>query len=284
MTGFFWLASYPKSGNTWLRLALSCLRHGKPVDFSVRSDFAPVAASRIVFDQVLGVESSDLTQDEIALLRPRCYEALAQVAPEPLFRKVHDAWGLTTAGEPLFPASVTLGTIYIVRDPRDVAVSFAHHLGVGIERVVDRMNDPRARLASQETQLPEQLPQFLGDWSAHVAGWLAAPGARPPLLVRYEDMRIDTAGELARIADYVGWPVAAEDTARAVADTRFETLSAAEDRHGFRERPNSARRFFRRGEAGGWRDALSASQVAALEAAHGAMMRRLGYLSEAAGP
>lgn len=278
MSGFFWLASYPKSGNTWLRLALPALGQGKAVDFSVRSDFAPIAASRMVFDRVLEIESSDLTPDEIALLRPRCYEALAQLTPEPLFRKVHDAWSLTPAGEPLFPASVTLGTIYVVRDPRDVAISFAHHVGQGIDRVIARMNDARTNLVSQETQLSEQLPQFLGDWSGHVAGWRTAPGARPTLLVRYEDMKADPAGQLRRIAAYVDWPVTDEGVRHAVEATRFETLRAMEEKLGFRERPDSAQRFFRSGKAGGWREVLTAAQAEAIQAAHGAMMRELGYL------
>ena len=167
---------------------------------------------------------------------------------------------------------------------------------IGAKPAIILVRDPLATLFSffqvsrSRWGANEELMPWLRKEAAHYVAFYnrafelidAHPGR--VLLVRYEDMRIDTAGELARIADYVGWPVAAEDIARAVADTRFETLSAAEDRHGFRERPNSARRFFRRGEAGGWRDALSASQVAALEAAHGAMMRRLGYLSEAAGP
>ncbi len=278
MSGFFWLASYPKSGNTWLRLALPALGQGKKVDFSAVSDFAPIAASRVVFDRVMAIESSDLTPDEIALLRPRCYEALAELEQKPLFRKVHDAWGLTPAGEPLFPASVTLGTICVVRDPRDVAVSFAHHLGHGIDRIIAQMNDRQFQLVSQQTRLAEQLPQHLGDWSGHVAGWLTAPGARAPLLVRYEDMQADAARELRRIAAYVGWSATDEAIMRAVDATRFDVLRAAENEHGFRERPGAAQRFFRQGRIGGWRDALTAVQVESIESAHGGMMRRLGYL------
>lgn len=278
MSGFFWLASYPKSGNTWLRLALLCLKEGRAVDFSVRSDFAPVAAGRAGFDLALGIESSDLTPEEILELRPRFYEVQAENVAEPQFRKVHDAWTLTAAGEPLFPPSVTLGSLCIVRDPRDVAVSFAHHSGDEINKVIRNMGNAHAKLAPQRDRLSDQLPQILGDWSSHVAGWLAAPGARPALLVRYEDMQADAARELRRVADYVGWPVTADAIASAVQNTRFERLRAAEDRQGFRERSPLAARFFRQGRAGGWRSVLTAPQAASIEATHGAMMRRLGYL------
>ncbi len=278
MSGFFWLASYPKSGNTWLRFALLCLKEGGGVDFSKRSDFAPVAAGRAGFDLALGIESSDLTPAEILELRPRCYEAQAENLVEPQFRKVHDAWVLTAPGEPLFPPSVTQGSLCIVRDPRDVAVSFAHHSGDEIDKVISHMGNSDAQLARQRDRLFDQLPQVLGSWSDHVAGWLAAPGMRPALLVRYEDMLADPARELRRVADYVGWPATEDAIASAVENTRFDRLRAAEERQGFHERSPVAARFFRKGETGGWRTVLTAAQATRIETAHGDMMRRLRYL------
>lgn len=278
MTGFFWLASYPKSGNTWLRLALWSLKNdGAAVDFSARPNFAPIASSRLRFDAVLGVESSDLGADEIAILRPRVYEAMAQAANEPMLSKVHDAWTLTPAGEPMFPPAVTLGTVYVVRDPRDVAVSFANHMGEPVEWAVDFLGKATAQLATPQNKLAEQLPQCLMRWSEHVESWLGATGPAP-LLLRYEDMLADPVRELSRVVAYLGWSAHSEAVERAVAATRFETLRAAEERHGFHEAPPQAERFFRRGKAGGWRDTLTADQAARIERDHHAVMRRLGYL------
>lgn len=277
MSGFFWLASYPKSGNTWLRLMLhSVQRGGEPPDFSEKSGFAPIASARASFDAALGVASSDLTEDEIATLRPRLYELQAAQATEALLRKVHDAWTLTPSGEPLFPPAVTLGAIYIVRDPRDMVASLANHNDAAIDRTVADLCDPARVIARTGRRLADQLPQCLLSWSGHVESWLDAPV--PPALLRYEDMLAEPLAALRRVVDRLGWQADDDVLARAVDATRFEALQDAEQQHGFHERPHKAERFFRRGQAGGWRDELTADQVARIEAEHGAMMRRLGYL------
>lgn len=279
MTGFFWLASYPKSGNTWLRLALASVQQqGAPVDFRKKTDFAPVASARNRFDQALGLESSDLTENEIACLRPRAYEVEAAAAKAPLFRKVHDAWRPTPAGEPLFPPAITLGSLYIVRDPRDVAASFAAHMGQPLDRAIARMADTDAVLSRQTQQLGEQLPQRLGRWCDHVRSWQQAQGQRPPLLLRYEDMLADPFTAFGQVLAYIGWSVEGATLAKAVAATRFERLQAAETQFGFDERPATAERFFRRGVAGGWRNSLTEAQAAQIEADHGEVMRDFGYV------
>lgn len=275
--GYQWLASYPKSGNTWLRLALASLsRDGAPPDFTASIDFAGMATRRVAFDLLLDVDSSDLTRDEVERLRPRFYEVEARRHAEPQLRKVHDAWTRTASGEPLFPPALTLAAIYIVRDPRDVAVSFTHHGGAELDRTIAGMGGSDAALADGRRRGGPQLPQRLLTWSAHVRSWLEAPV--PPLLLRYEDMLADPAAALIRAARHLGWEAPADAVARAVEATRFETLRAAEDRHGFGERPLSAERFFRRGVAGGWREVLSPAQVARIEADHGGVMAELGYL------
>lgn len=279
MTGFYWLASYPKSGNTWLRLALSSVRKsGASVDFTDRDYFAPITAGRRRFDTLLGLASSDLTPEEICNLRPRVYELHAKEALEPIFNKVHDGYHMTHAGEPLFPPALTLGSIYLLRDPRDIAVSLAAHIGRSIDDTITLMNDPAAALGRQIQRVSDQLPQSLGTWSTHVTGWLAARGARPPLLLRYEAMLDNPDGELRRALAYIGWDVPDAVIDRAVAATRFDALQTAETRDGFHEKPPVADRFFRRGKAGGWRDSLTDAQCARIEADHGGVMRQLGYL------
>lgn len=277
MNGFFWLASYPKSGNTWLRLMLhSVQRGGAAPDFSEASGFAPVASARNIFDDVLGIESSDLSPDEITTLRPRLYQILASHAREPLLRKVHDAWILTPANEPLLPPAVTMGAVYIVRDPRDVVASMANHNGVALERSIARLSDPANVIAASDRRLADQLPQRLLSWSGHVESWLDSP--IDPLVLRYEDMLADPLAALRRVVDRLGWSAESAMLESAVRATRFELLHAAEQRHGFRERPTRSQRFFRRGQSGGWRDELTAEQAARIEADHGPAMRRLGYL------
>ena len=275
MSGFFWLASYPKSGNTWLRLALgSLVQGGAPVTFRSRVAFAPIAASRADIEDVLDAQADGLTDEEAEVLRPRLYEAQARAATAPLFRKVHDALGRTCAGEPLFPPRVTLGSVYIVRDPRDVVVSLAHHNGTSIDRAVALMADPAATLSANITSGKWQLRQRLSTWSGHVESWL---NQGKSLLLRYEDMLVDPGDGLGRVARHLGLDAAPDAIQRAVEATRFARLRAAEDRDGFRESPITGARFFRRGVAGGWRDTLTAAQAERIVTDHSVVMARLDY-------
>jgi hypothetical protein len=277
MNGFYWLASYPKSGNTWMRLFLESLVAGdKTVDINEFSFCGGHVASRAAFDRILDIESADLTDDEIALARPRQYEIEAKAAKSPMLRKVHDAWGLTSAGEPLFPPELTLGAVYLVRDPRDVAVSLAHHNNLAIDWAITHMGNSLAMMESPSRRTPQQLPQRIFGWSDHVESWLTAPVRL--LTLKYEDMLAEPVAKFGEVARFLGLDATQDMVAAAVSAVHFEQLRAAEETVGFAERPPGMERFFRRGIAGGWQDSLTPDQVARIETAHGSMMRKLGYL------
>ena len=111
MTRTIWLASYPKSGNTWFRMLVANLsaNDGKPVDINDLPERSGIASAREPFDHLLLIDSGLLTHDEIDCLRPRVYEELArgaeddeydvpEDAPPVRFVKVHDAYTLTPNG------------------------------------------------------------------------------------------------------------------------------------------------------------------------------------------
>lgn len=278
---FLWLASYPKSGNTWMRLALDSLRTGgKPVDINaIGGEEETISASRLHFDFGAGIDSSDLTAAEILAARPAAFRVLANAFRQNPCWKVHEAYVLCADGTPLFPADVTRVAFHIVRDPRDVALSLAAHLGLSVDETIAFMADPAAMLARGRQRGGPQVPQPLLTWSQHAASWMR-PLPFPVLTIRYEDMKADLPAVLRRMAPYLdlGNTVPLEAAiAGAVDATRFSTLQQQEDRAGFRERPKTAERFFRQGTSGGWKGRLTPAQCATLEADHGAMMDRLGY-------
>lgn len=277
MNGFYWLASYPKSGNTWLRLFLESLITGSnSFDINKLKNCTIHAASRSRFDRILDIESGDLTDEEITRVRPRLYGIEAQQAKSSLLSKVHDAWELTSAGEALFPPEVTLGAIYIVRDPRDVAVSMAHHVNHPIDKVIERMANPVAQAEDNRRCMPEKLPQRLLSWSRHVESWLNAPVKL--LLLKYEDMLQQPEKCFGEAAHFLGFDASPDAIAAAVNAVRFDRLQRTEETNGFIEKPLAAARFFRRGIAGGWRDSLTPEQIQRIEADHQRVMKNLGYL------
>lgn len=282
MAPIVWLASYPRSGNTWLRLLVAHFEHpDAPPGFDLLAAY-PSAAARALFDDVAGVDSSDLTADEVDLLRPRVYERLAADDARQRVLKVHDAWLPNADGAPCFPAAATAGVIYAVRDPLDVAVSLAHHMGRSLDAAVALVCDERAALGASPRSGSTMLRERLGSWSTNVRSWVDAPGLRR-CVVRYEDLCAEPEATVATIVAFLGHAPDPARVRRAVYATRFGRLQAMEAEHGFRDaQPRRTAPFFRRGRPGGGREALDAAQVGRIVAAHGETMRRFGYLPAAA--
>jgi aryl sulfotransferase len=271
-----WLASYPKSGNTWLRAVLTAWLEEGEIDLGELVGW-PIASSREVFDAAVGIPSSTLTAAEVELLRPRVDEVVAAVADAPLMRKIHDAFLLGPAGEPVVSTAATRAAVYVIRDPRDVAVSYARARSRSFESAAARLADPGLALAAEPDRLHEQLPQRLGTWSSHVRSWTEQT-AFPVEVVRYEDFTAAPAETFGRVLAFVGFDVVEERRlARAIERASFERLRAVELARGFRERPPGERDFFRRGEPGAWRDELPAAVAARIERDHADVMSHFGY-------
>ena len=284
-----WLASYPRSGNTWTRLLLANFLSAaaEPVDINDigTAMFSALPHGRPWFDSMAGISSSDCTEEEAESLRPAVVRFWAQEAKHeatPLFFKSHEACRDTPAGGPLFPDDVTVGAVYLIRNPLDVAVSWAFYLGdEGFADSVAYLNARKSYLGGAGT--PE-LRQRLFDWSGHVESWTGAPF--PVLTVRYEDLLADTAGWLGKIASFLRLDGASDQRRleQAVAHSAFARLQENERREGFLMRHSrSSSPFFRSGVAGDGRRHLSAAQVRDVLAAHGATMARFGYSCRATG-
>jgi len=291
-----WLASYPKSGNTWFRAVFVALRQGGVIDLNrLRAPgTASIASDRARVEDALGIPSSLLTADEIDLLRPRVDEVFAGFAGRMLeddgedpyaesssiLCKIHDALFCGPAGETIVSIAATQAAIYVVRDPRDVAVSYAHHNAWSHERAVVELGDPEAAMSRSVHGIRSQVRQRLGTWSEHVSSWLDQ-SLIPVHVVRYEDCHRDPVTTFSAALQFAGFDADPADVAVAVDTARFDRLQEQETASGFRERPAQTDRFFRRGVAGAWRDELAHELAARVEADHGDVMRRLGYLPDA---
>jgi aryl sulfotransferase len=273
-----WIASYPRSGNTWSRLALLSLkRDGAQIELRDVIGFGRMTVSREQIDDWLQIDSSDLTAAELDALRPDMHAAYFSAAEEPILCKVHDAWGLTMTGRAIFPRELTLATIYLVRDPRDVAVSWAKFTGTSTAEAIAFLGNRNSSLSPLRERLNAQIPQRLGSWSQHLSSWIAESDLAP-LVIRYEDMVADPAAALSAMARHIGWTPDARAVAGAVAATRFSRLAEIEAARGFGEKPRSAERFFRAGRSGGWRELLTVEQIARIEHDHRDWMIHFGYL------
>lgn len=292
MTTTYWLASYPKSGNTWFRMLLANLtaKDGEPADINNLPDLGGMASSRVAFEDILMLDSDLLTHDEADNLRPRIYEELArgessypdgEMMPpcEIRFVKCHDAYTLTSKDEPLLAgARGAQGAIVIVRDPRDVVLSIASHYRLSADEAIDFLNDANGGNCTARKWRPQQLRQKLPGWSGHVLSWLEQRDI-PIHLVRYEDLKRAPVEIFLAAMAFARHSVTRAQAKQAVAHADFGRLQEQERRNGFKEWPrgNGTAFFFRRGIAGGWRDDLTSAQVARIEREHAPMMQRLGY-------
>jgi hypothetical protein len=278
--GIIWLASYPKSGNTWFRVFLTNLLQNADMPADINDlNKTPIASARGIFDEAMGFEASDLTTDEIDRLRPELYIHLAENAKEPLFMKIHDAYIYVEDTRPLIPQKATQSALYFIRNPLDVAVSFAHHIGSDYDTSISRMADDAFAFCQKSDRLHDQLRQKLLSWSNHVISWVDnAPF--PVKVVRYEDMKLQTLETFSQAIKFTGIEHTPEQIQKALSFSSFDIVQKQETEGGFKEKSPSASAFFRKGEIGSWREELSEKQAQQIVNDHEKIMRRFGYLND----
>ncbi len=289
MSDRVWLASYPKSGNTWMRMLIGCLalKDVETIDINQTAESGGIASSRAAFDFVTLLDSGLLTFDEIDRLRPRVYELQEQnlrehltdedEMPATVFVKAHDAYTFNSLGEPVLGgAGGARSAILIVRDPRDMVASLANHNQSTLDEAIEGMNSSETAMCAKPGRQHGQLRQILQGWSGHAASWLDQRDI-PVHLVRYEQLKQDPVNTFMAAMSFAGRQISVAEAEKAIQLADFSQLQARERDQGFGEKPPKVTAFFRKGQMGGWREELTEDQVRRVEEAHRPMMERLGY-------
>ena len=273
MGGLVWLASYPKSGSTWLRAFLHnyLARSDRPYDINRLMDLTAGESGAAAYRRYDPRPASQYRTAEVQRMRPLVHRDLTRLHPDVVLVKTHNA-SLMVDGIPLVTPDVTTGAIYMVRDPRDIAVSYSRHLGLSVDQVIDFMAQPAATLPGNDRKVFE----WLGTWSMHVHYWTRSRSKRLHVL-RYEDAVRDPAATFGAVVAFLGSAVEPDRLERAVRFSAFPVLQAQEAASGFVERPEAAGTFFREGEAGAWRRCLTPAQARRIEEQHAQEMRLAGY-------
>jgi hypothetical protein len=281
MSRTVWLASYPKSGNTWFRLFMArLLRPDAALDINRMALDTPIASGRGLLDDWLGFPSALLGPAEIDSLRPECDRHLRQTWAEPLLlRKTHDGYNPLEDRRPLMGQGPDFAAIYLLRDPWDVAVSMSNHFSCSLARAVERLQDASFTMASSRRGLDGQLAQRLGTWEAHAIGWLRAP--LDLHLLQYEDMRADPLPIFRGAVRFLGLDHDDQAIEAALEACRFDRLQEQEQALRFREAPTNTRQFFRSGQVGEGLTRLDPAALQDLRAMHDrvetVIAERFGY-------
>ena len=279
MKNLVWLASYPRSGNTWFRVFLSILlseNHNK-TDLN-QLEAGLIANSRIMFDELAGINSSDLTRSEIDNLKPLVYQLLSDETPEHIYIKTHEKYFANDAGLSVFPATNTYGCIYIIRNPLDVAVSFAFYFNRSVDLIIELMNSGSYTLNFSQDSLVPILEEKTGTWSEHVKSW--SNSGLNIHFIRYEDMINQPFETFTKALSFLGLHFPESVILKAISDASIEKLQKSEESGGFKEKLQGCKTFFRNGKSGNWKTELNENQIAKIVNDHRAVMQLFGYMDE----
>jgi len=273
MGKIIWLASYPKSGNTWLRTFLHNLLRNPPEGYDINriTDFSFSDSTNRIFEPFLKKPWNEWTVGEVANTRWHAQRYVCMRQPDDTFVKTHNA--LTEyLDKPLIYAEFTAGAIYVIRNPLDVVISLSSHYGVDLDEAITVLNNPQNGTMNDHRIVYE----IHSNWSFHVNSWTAVPEPGK-LVIRYEDMLDQPRATFGKVSQFLGLKPTPERLRRSIKNSSFEKLRQQEDKTGFAERSPSAERFFRVGKAGQWRTALNQEQIDRVVEANKEQMKRFGY-------
>lgn len=236
------IVSYPRSGNTWTRFLIANLLHPQ---------------EPATFDNIERLIPDAEAQSSHYMRR----------APSPRIVKTHSYF------DPRYPR-----VVYIVRDPRDVALSYYDF-------------SRKYRHFEDSYPLERYIEDFVtgnigstnwGTWGENVASWAFARGARPGfLLLRYEDIKARPEQELARLADFFGIAANPERLQTAIERSSADRMREMEKTQGkdwvSTKNKRSDIPFIRTASVGGWKTNLRTESVAKIESTWGHIMAQLGY-------
>jgi hypothetical protein len=273
MGRLIWLASFPKSGNTWMRAFLHNLLRDPKDDYDINrlGEFSFSDSTPHFYQTYLTTPPKEWTNAEVMQTRWKAQRDIGRMSTDDVFVKTHNAH-VEFDGLPMINMDLTAGAFYVVRNPLDVCISLADHYGASIDDSIRIMSDPNSGTPTGENLVFEVHKT----WSTHVLSWTNQPG--PWLhIIRYEDMLKKPVVAFSRAARFLGLNPPRDRLERAIDRASFKSLRAQEDAKGFRERSYKAEKFFRVGKAGQWRTALSKPQVDRVVEAHKEQMERFGY-------
>ena len=268
---YWYLASYPKSGNTWCRVFIPELRRLAGLDSADATEAAQQEERELRLNR-------DLATGSIVSSRHWLDDQLALYSESMRYHKLHDAFvSADSGGRPVVPTEGCRGAVVVIRHPADVAVSLSHFFSWDLERCVAFLLNEEAALCRSSKRGGQQVRQFMGSWANHVQSWVDQQQI-PVLLLRYEDLLVQPEHHFRRLATFLDLPAEEPLIREAVANTRFDKLRSKEDEEGgFHERPEGCERFFRSGRSGEGQEQLTGEQLQQLEETFAATLHRFGY-------
>lgn len=269
-----WLASYPKSGSTWIRMFINAYMTKMPLNINSTYQISRLDMDPGMLQLICPTDAKKLNHSEQFIYRPAMLLNMLKLAPGRLILKTHMA-KIALDGCVAHPPQMTDAAVYVIRDPRDVCISLSHHLGLDIDSTIEFMNNISQGIQDETGN----LTSILLTWSKHAESWTKENKNISTLVVRYEDMLEDPAAIFMQVIEHLQLKNVADIEQRfdfALEESCFENLQEYENTRGFVEKGKSER-FFRVGKARQWVDILTSTQAEKIYEDHQDIMEEFGY-------
>lgn len=276
-----WLASYPKSGSTFLRSLISSYVYSESgtFDFKLLKNIKQFPTNE--FFENLGIDVGNKNQ-----VSKNYINAQIEINKKSriTFLKTHSSFCKMFNRYNFTDLQNTLGVIYIVRDPRNVATSFAHHNSKSVKDTVDIMINSLA--TGNEAN---QVETYLGSWNFNYNSWKVFKSSNIYHLLKYEDLIFNTKNSFKQVLNFINnnlkFPISIDDrkVEKVIDETKFSKMRDLEKKVGFDEakiNDNTGKvvPFFNLGPKNNWKKNLDVDLSSKIEEAFKEEMIELKYL------
>jgi|TARA_B110000967_G_scaffold187583_1_gene209620 hypothetical protein len=282
-----WLASYPKSGNTFLRALLSAYLFTKDGNFNFESlKNIKQFPDNGIFEK-LGINISD--EKEVVKNYINVQKEINKRDKQNIrFLKTHSALN-DLNGYKFTDLNNCLGTIYIVRDPRNIVKSYSNHNQISLDRATEIIKEVRTIGGiKSSTDRTNETITHVGSWSSNYTSWKEFKKVDRYLLIKYEDLVKETEKTFLNVLNFINKITKSKlaldqiKLKKTLITTRFDNLQNLEKNSHFTEQAKDKEgksiNFFKYGPNNNWKDYLSSKNLNVLENSFKEEMTELEYL------
>ena len=264
-----WIASFPRSGNTWLRARITAYANDGEVDINNIMQTGDKEPG--YYQGIVNAPIGSWTLPHQSMLKPAAMLRMLEHAGSNLLLKTHD-WNREIAGVEQIPPKLTRTELYVVRDPRDVALSFMNHYKLeSMDATLDLMlnDDTFTRFPDSGLFVPQS------SWQAHTESWLRKT-PYPLHVIRYEDLIEQPFKEFSKVVRILQLGFDAKLVKKSINACEFSRFQKAEQEHGFKE--GVGQTFFHQGQARRWEKEMDQAHLDRIVKSCRRQMKAFGYL------